>query len=378
MSGVWSFLPRLPAGRRLALPEAVVLVPTNTGLVVRTALVVVTVLAVLGVAWLLISILEILIIVLISAILATGISPIVSELQGRTWTRRRIRLSRGAAILIVYLALLVAFVGLAGIVITPVVIEAQGFIENLPENLGKLELLLKDYQVRYPWLPDLADVVRRLPQEASRATAYFAPAAGVAFRFVGGIITILTVLVLTFYMLLEGHALREGILARLPAPRRVQFERVLDDVGTKFSGWLQGQLLLGLIVGLAAGLGMWAIGMPYPFLLGIVAGVTELIPIIGPIIGAIPALFIGVFQGWWRFLFTLGWYAFIQQSENNFLVPRVMRHTVGLSPLLTIIAVVIGAKLMGVVGVLLSVPVAAALQVIVGEILETFLPRDEA
>ena len=89
-----------------------------------------------------------------------------------------------------------------------------------------------------------------------------------------------------------------------------------------------------------------------------------------------PALFIGVFQGWWRFLFTVGWYAFIQQAENNFLVPRVMRHTVGLSPLLTIIAVVIGAKLMGVVGVLLSVPVAAALQVIVGEILETFLPKE--
>lgn len=349
----------------------------NSTLILRTALVVLTVLAVLGVAWLLVSILEILIIVLISAILATGISPIVTELQERTWTRRRIRLSRGAAILVVYLALLIAFVGLAGIVITPVVIEAQGFVENLPENLRKLELLLKDYQARYPWLPDFADIVRRLPQEASRATAYFAPAAGVAFRFVGGIITVLTVLVLTFYMLLEGRALREGILARLPGPRRVQFERVLDDVGTKFSGWLQGQLLLGLIVGLAAGLGMWAIGMPYPFLLGIVAGVTELIPIIGPLIGAIPALFIGVFQGWWRFLFTVGWYAFIQQAENNFLVPRVMRHTVGLSPLLTIIAVVIGAKLMGVVGVLLSVPVAAALQVIVGEILETFLPRDE-
>jgi len=188
----------------------------NSTLILRTALVVLTVLAVLGVAWLLVSILEILIIVLISAILATGISPIVTELQERTWTRRRIRLSRGAAILVVYLALLVAFVGLAGIVITPVVIEAQGFVENLPENLRKLELLLKDYQARYPWLPDLSDIVRRLPQEASRATAYFAPAAGVAFRFVGGIITILTVLVLTFYMLLEGRALREAEEQQLP------------------------------------------------------------------------------------------------------------------------------------------------------------------
>ncbi|MGH2348536.1 MAG: AI-2E family transporter, partial [bacterium] len=297
-------------------------------------------------------------------------------LERREWTRRRIRFSRSAAILIVYLGMLVVFVGVAGLIITPVVIEGQGFLENLPQNLAKLETLLAGYQARYDWLPDFADLVRRLPHEASSLTQYFAPAAGVAFRFIGGIATTITVLVLTFYMLVEGRIVREAFLARLPEANRTQFGRVLNDVATKFSGWLQGQLLLGLIVGLAAGVMMWAIGMPYPFLLGIVAGITELIPIIGPIIGAIPAVFIALFQPVWMLLVTIGWYAFIQQAENNFLVPRVMRHAVGLSPLLTIIAVVIGAKLLGIVGVLLAVPVAAALQVIVGEALETFRPKD--
>jgi predicted PurR-regulated permease PerM len=351
-------------------------VSTNSTLVLRTALVVVTVLAVVGLAWLLVSLVEILLIVLIAAILATGISPIVARLERREWTRRRIRLSRGAAILVVYLGMLVAFVGVAALIITPVVIESQGFLENLPENLAKLEALLAQYQARYDWLPDFAELVRRLPHEASSLTRYFAPAAGVAFRFIGGIATTITVLVLTFYMLVEGRAVRQAFLARLPEANREQFARVLTDVGTKFNGWLQGQLLLGLIVGLAAGVLMWAIGMPYPFLLGIVAGLTELIPIIGPIIGAIPAVFIALFQPVWMLVATVVIYAFIQQAENNFLVPRVMRHAVGLSPLLTIIAVVIGAKLLGVVGVLLSVPVAAALQVIVGEVLETFRPTD--
>jgi predicted PurR-regulated permease PerM len=348
----------------------------NTTIILRTALVVITVLAILGVAWLLVSLLEILLIVLIAAILATGLSPVVTALEQRRWTRRRLTLSRGAAILIVYVGLLATVALIAGLIITPVVIEARGFISNLSENLSKMEALLRGYQARYAWLPDFADLVRRLPEEASSATIYFAPAAGVAFRFIGGIATTITVLVLTFYMLIEGRAIREGLLARLPSANRERFGRVLTDVGVKFSGWLRGQLLLGVIIGVAAGVGMWAVGMPYPFLLGIVAGVTELIPIIGPVIGAVPAVFIGLFQPLWRLLFTIAWYALIQQAENNFLVPRVMRHTVGLSPLLTIIAVVIGAKLLGVVGVLLSVPVAAALQVIVGEILETFRPRD--
>jgi predicted PurR-regulated permease PerM len=351
-------------------------VSANSTLVLRTGLVVVTVLIVVGLAWLLISLLEILLIVLIAAILATGISPIVNRLQRREWTRRRIRLPRGAAILVVYVGMLIVFVGVAGVIITPVVIEGQGFIENLPENLAKLEALLAEYQARYDWLPDFADLIRRLPHEASSATQFFAPAAGVAFRFIGGIATTITVLVLTFYMLAEGRAVREAFLARLPQENRERFARVLNDVGTKFSGWLQGQLLLGLIVGLAAGVLMWAIGMPYPFLLGIVAGITELIPIIGPIIGAVPAVFIALFQPVWMLVATVAIYAVIQQAENNFLVPRVMRHAVGLSPLLTIIAVVIGAKLLGVVGVLLSVPVAAALQVIVGEVLDTFRPEE--
>ena len=134
--------------------------------------------------------------------------------------------------------------------------------------------------------------------------------------------------------------------------------------------------MLGLIIGTAAAVGMAAIGMPYPVLLGIVAGVTELIPMVGPVLGAVPAVFVALFQPWWKLVFTIAWYTFIQQAEGNVLVPRVMRHTVGLSPLLTIIALVTGAKLLGLLGALLAVPVAAALQVVVGEILETFRPRE--
>jgi len=124
----------------------------------------------------------------------------------------------------------------------------------------------------------------------------------------------------------------------------------------------------------AAGLGTWILGLPYPFLLGLAAGITELIPMVGPVLGAVPAVLVALFLPTWRLLAVIVLFTLIQQAENHLLVPRVMKQAVGLSPLLTIVAIMIGAKLMGILGALLAVPIAAALQVIVGEIVRTFRP----
>ncbi len=350
----------------------------RTELIIRTALVVTTVLVLIGLARLLIQLTEIVLIVLVAAILATGSAPAVHALERRRWTRRRRSMSRTAAIGVVYLGIVIVLVGLTGAIVTPLVIEAQGFVENLPSNLARLETSLQELQARYPWLPDLAGLVQRLPQEVSRLGRYFAPAAGVAFRVFGGIATVITVLVLAFYMLVEGPVIKTGFLELFPRSERRQIAGTLEEVGAKFGSWLRGQLLLGLIIGVAAGVGMAVIGMPYAVLLGIVAGVTELIPVIGPVLGAIPAVFIALVlslagvEPWGKLVLTIAWYTLIQQTEGNILVPRVMKHAVGLSPLLTILALVIGAKLLGLVGALLAVPVAAALQVVVGSILERF------
>ena len=341
---------------------------SRTDLVLRTSLIVVTTLVLIGLSRLLIQIVDILLIVLIAAILATGVSPLVSNLERMRWGRRGLHISRTWAILIIFILLIVLLVLLTGLLVTPVVLEAQQFLANLPQNLLGLETIVQGLEDRYTWLPDLTGIVRRLPSEINRLTRYFAPAAGVAVRFLGGLITVITVLFLAFYMLVEGPTVSKGFLGLFPRASRAEVADVLDQIAAKFGGWVRGQLLLGLIIGAAAGLGMWAIGMPFPMLLGIVAGITELIPMIGPTLGAIPAVFLALFQPSWKLLFTIAFYAFIQQAEANFVVPRVMRASVGLSPLLTIIALVIGAKLLGAVGALLAVPVAAALQVIIGTI----------
>ncbi len=346
----------------------------RTDLVLRTVLVVVTILIVTGLAWLLVQIKEILLITLIAAILATGVAPLVSRLQRIKWTRRGWQMSRTWAILIVFLTIIVVLLTIGAMLVTPVVIEAQQFIANFPERMTQLEALLTDLQARFPWLPDMAAFVQRLPRELSNVSQYFAPAAGVAFRFLGGVATVITVLFMAFYMLVEGPAIREGFVTLFPRRERVKVGEVLDQIGAKFGGWVGGQLLLGLIIGFAAGLGMAAIKMPFPVLLGIVAGFTELIPMLGPTLGAVPAVFLALFQPPWKLIFTIAYYALIQQFEGNFVVPRVMRRAVGLSPLLTILALVIGGKLVGIAGALLAVPVAAALQVVVGELVGRFRP----
>ena len=346
---------------------------SRSELVVTTAVIVLTILLVLGVVALLYLVGEILLLVLIAAILATGLNPLVDALERRTWTRRRRRLSRTGAIATVYIGVLVALIVLASLVVTPVVSETAQFLEKAPDLYRKLRDLLVDLQQRYTWLPDFTTIVDRLPNEAGRLTSYLGTATGVAFRVFGGVVSAVTVLVLSFYMLLEGPAIREGFLGVFPRAHHRQLEKVLQHVGLKFGGWLRGQLYLALLIGVAAGLGAWILGLPYPFLLGVVAGVTELIPLIGPVLGAIPAVLVALFVGpAWRIVAVIVFFTVIQQTEGNVLVPRVMKQAVGLSPLLTLVAIMVGANLMGIIGALLGVPIAAALQVIVGEVIRTF------
>ena len=348
----------------------------RTDLVVRTAIVVLTALVVFGLARVLVQVTDILIGMLIAAILATGVAPLAKNLGQIRWGRRGRHLSRTWSILVIFLLVVALISIITVLVVTPLVIEGQAFLAHLPENLQHLEELALEWKARYPWLPDFSELVRRLPGELNRLGRYFAPAAGVAARFFGGLATIVTVIFLAFYMLVEGPKVKAGFLALFPRAQRASVADVLEQIGAKFGGWIRGQLLLGMIIGVAAGIGVTAIGLPFALLLAIFAGITELIPMVGPILGAIPAVFLALFQPTWKLLFVIGWYAVIQQAESNFVVPRVMRASVGLSPLLTIIALIVGAKLLGAVGALPAVPVAAVLQVIVGVLVRRYGPAD--
>src|SRR2546428_11761936 len=137
-------------------PESLHLMSPRTDLVLRTALVVITVLVIAGLAWLLIQIEEILLAILIAAILAAGVAPLVSRLQKMRWTRRGWQLSRIAAIVLVFLAIILVLLAVGALLVTPLVIETQQFIANFPQRTAQLQAQLVSLHAKYSWLPDLA------------------------------------------------------------------------------------------------------------------------------------------------------------------------------------------------------------------------------
>jgi len=177
------------------------------------------------------------------------------------------------------------------------------------------------------------------------------------------------IVVLSFYL----SALENGVATFLRIVTPIKSERYVLNLWersqTKIGQWMQGQLLLGVIIGVLTYLGLVILGVPYAFLLAIIAGLLELIPIFGPIIAMIPAIAIAFTDGGLTSaVIILGFYLIIQQFENNLIYPLVVRKVVGVPPLLVILALLIGAKLAGFLGILLSVPIAAAFREYINDI----------
>jgi predicted PurR-regulated permease PerM len=322
--------------------------------------------------WVVGQIAEILILLLVSAILAAGLAPIVGVVERWRIPGGR-RFSRGVAIFVLYLAIFGLILLVFSIILVPAVSEGTRFVEQLPQLLRRIKAWLLDLQGHFPWLPDMAgnlDHLRSLVQVSQLGSQ----AAGVAFRFLSGIGATITVLVFTFYMLLEGATVKRGFVVLFPASERARVITVLDRIGMKFGGWLRAQLLLSLSVAVPVAIGLTALRMPYPLLLAIIAGIGELIPMVGPTLGAAVAILVALSQQTWQLVGVIIFYLIVLNVEPHILVPRIMSQVVGMSPILTLVALLSGIKLLGILGGLLAVPIAAALQVIVREIVTDLLP----
>lgn len=332
---------------------------------------VVTVLGLVAVAsmivWVVRQTTEILILLLVSAILASGFAPLVECIE-RCRLPRGGGVPRGVAIGVLYLGLFAAIGIVLSAIIVPAANEGRGFVQHLPQTLSAVQSWVADIQARYPRLPNFAAMIGQLPEQTMNLSRYGASAASVAFSFIGWIGAMITVLVFTFYMLLEHATIKQAFLSLLPPAERRRGATVLARIGTKFGGWFRGQFLLSFTIAVVVSIALLLIGMPYPFLLGIIAGLGELVPMVGLWIGATVAVLVGLSQPLWRLIATIVFYLVIMNVEPHWLVPRIMSRAVGLSPLFTITALLVGIKLLGITGGLLAVPVAAALQVIAAEI----------
>jgi predicted PurR-regulated permease PerM len=187
---------------------------------------------------------------------------------------------------------------------------------------------------------------------------------GAVFGVLGGLFGLFTILILTFYLLVEGESLRNTLVRLFPRERRAEAAAASRDITEKVSAWLGGQLLLAAIIGTTSAIGLWFLGIPFFYVLALISAVGELIPVVGPILAAIPAVAVAASVSWNKVLLVVIFFVVQQQIENHVLVPKIMQRQVGISPVTVIISLLIGGRLLGITGALLAVPTAAILQVL--------------
>jgi predicted PurR-regulated permease PerM len=308
-----------------------------------------------------------LLIIYVSSVLAIGFSPIVRVIERQKLlpigTRR---FPRWLAILVLYLAIL-GTVGLAlFLIFPPLVDQAQALWHNAPRMFEQGQQFL----ITKGWLREhltIREAVERAPGSGGDAVT---KVAGAVANVAGGIFGVVTILILTFYILVDSANLRESALRMLPKDRRARTAARSREVTVKVSAWLGGQLLLAAVIGTTSAIGLWALGVPFFYVLALISAIGEMIPVIGPILSAIPALAVAASVSPQKALLVLIFFVLQQQLENHVLVPKIMSRQVGVSAVTVIIALLIGGSLAGIVGAILAVPTAAILQVIAAELQE--------
>lgn len=311
--------------------------------------------------------LGVLLLVFVGVLLAASLEPLVARL------RRRLPLSRGQAILLTYVGFFVAVVALALLVVPAAVAEAERVIARIPDALDSAAAWSDTVRPRAigDTLGQLIAAAKdQLAQAARPPEADEVVEAG--FTIAEAVITVTTLLVVVAFWLVERARLQRYVLAFMPHSRRAGGRAAWNRVERRLGLWTRGQLILMATVGIASGIAYQLLGLPSALLLGLIAGVCEVIPLVGPLIGAIPALLVALTISPETALAVAVVYVLIQFVEGNVLVPVVMRNAVGLSPLVVLLSLLAGAATAGIVGALLAVPVAAAIEILV----EPFQARD--
>lgn len=305
-----------------------------------------------------------LLLVYVATLIAIGLSPIVSRIQRRHAAGRQ-RLPRWAAILVIYLALIGALIVAGLAVVPPLIDQARALWTAFPDMLHRGQLWLIEHGLLNRELT-VREAVEQAPVGGGDAVGTVIGAVGAV---VGGIFGVITVLIIAFYLMVDADDLVRAFIRFFPDGRREQAHDAFRRVATKVSAWLGGQLLLGAVIGTTAAIGLWLMGVPYFYVLALVAGIGELIPMVGPILSAIPAVAVGFTVSPGLGLAVIVFFFLQQQLENHVLVPKIMSRQVGVSAVVVIIALLVGGSLLGIVGAILAVPTAAILQVLLEELL---------
>ncbi len=306
--------------------------------------------------WFVFQIRHILLMLFVSLILMSALKPAVDKLQN--W-----KLPRSLAIIVVYLVLWGLVAALFAGVIPPLVEQTRKLIFLLPQAIGRVEFFNTNQQA----LTDqLLTRVGALPENLLRITV----------SFFGNLVSVLTTLVITFYLLLERRHLDRYLAILLGKEKPAKVTEVINQMERRLGSWVRGELVLMLTVGIVTYVGLVVLGVEIALPLAIIAGTLEIVPNIGPIVAAIPAVLIALTIHPFTALATASLYFLVQILENHLLVPKVMQKAVGVNPLVSILGLLTGWEIAGPAGAVLAIPTIIVIQT-VGLQVKSWWPGEE-
>lgn len=305
---------------------------------------------------------DLVLILLTAIVIASAIEPAIHALMRR-------KISRLLSVILVYLTVASIFFGTIFFFVPPVLDDAAAFFAQLPNTLAELDF----GAVTGGLLPDdisatlsVSDILREISNSLGGSTS---GAIATLSAFFGGIASFVLIVVFSFYFSVQETGVDDFLRVVTPAKEQAYVLHLWKRSQDKIGKWMQGQLVLAVIVGILVYLGLMILGVPYALLLAVLAGMFEIIPVFGPILAAIPAIAVALVHGGpTEMLLVLGLYVVVQQFEAHLIYPVVVKKVVGVPPLLVILALIVGYEIAGFLGILLSVPIAGAIQEFVSDV----------
>jgi len=310
---------------------------------------------------------RVLLLVFFAVLLASALGPLVD------WLRTSLPIGRGVSILLVYATFFVS-VAAIGFVLVPVAISQAGqMMDQVPAVLDRVETWSSGLQPSA-----LATSVGALVTAVRAALSGPSPGTGqvvsAGLGLADATISAITILALVFFWMTERQRLQRFTLSFLPPERRGGVREAWNIVEVRLGAWVRGQLVLMIALGVTTGVAYTVMGLPSGPTLGVIAGLAEVVPLVGPALGVLPALLIAAAFRPDLLIVVVVVYVLIQLAESNFLVPLVMRNAVGVSPFLLTVSLLIGAALGGILGALVAVPMVAAVEAVLERMQDRRVP----
>lgn len=296
---------------------------------------IVFILILLGLVWFVMRIMDIILLFFVSVILMSALNPAVDGLEKK-------RIPRWLSITFLYIVVIGSLSIIVASLVPPLVEQTSHLVSQLPSLAQTLNFLNLDARSVGSQLSSLSS----LPGDIVKFTA----------GLFSNILYISTVAVMTFYLLMERRNLQKYLSQMFGQGSEKKVESLINRVENQLGSWVRGQLILMTAIGLISFLGLSILGVPYALPLALVAGLLEVVPTVGPILSAIPATLAGFIITPYTAIGVVALYFAVQQAENSFLVPKIMQKTTGVNPLVSLLSLMIGFKLAGPAGAILSIP----------------------